>query len=167
MTEKQHKYSMLNRVVLAHIFMWLDQHVKNKEIAMPDICYKLKAAGYASKIINGFSEEEIKFLLKLGKDEEFMEMARTPVSLVVMALEVIKYHVTTVSPELRTPKLNISDKKLMVGKAAYWKFMVNEKKKNQEDYEHQKEVIDDTVKQAVVFYDALFSAIMEHKFKGY
>ena len=165
MTEEQHKYGLLNRVVLAHCWQWLNQHSKEKEAKMPALCYRLKSAGYASRAINGFSEEEQDFLHSLTKDEKFMEIAHKHISLVVMALEAMKYHIENTEPHQRIPKLNISEKKLRVGKAVYTMHMLKTKQLDKKLYDEQKEVIDDTALHSRVWYDYLKNVIMAHNFK--
>jgi len=166
MTDEEKKYGLLNRVVLGNIHMWLDQHSKEKEADMPDICYKLKSAGYASRVINGFSDEERDFMHSLTKDEEFMEIANKHISLVVMALEVMKYHIEHTEPHQRAPKLNINERKLRMGKAVYAIHMLKTKQVNKKLYDKQKEVIDDTEKHSKVWYDNMKKHIFNHNFKG-
>jgi len=165
MTEKQRKAGLLNRIVLAYVYQWLNQHTEKMETEMPDICYKLKSAGYASKAINGFSDEERVKMHKLGKTERHKELEKVHISLVIMALEVMKLHVKTMPVELRTPRLNMSDKKLLQGKGAYTMYMLKAKKVDKEGYEIQKEIIDSTCEHATNWYSFMYSAIIGAPFQ--
>jgi hypothetical protein len=164
MTEEQRRYGLLNRIVLAHMWAWLNQHVENKDADMPDICYKLKSAGFASRAINGFDEQEINMLDDLSKDEKFIPIKDKEISLVIMALEVMKYHVENTEPALRTPKINISDRKLKLGKAAYTMDMLEAKKTAPDVYKRQKEIIGSTAEHAKVWYDFIKDYIMSYNF---
>ena len=166
MTEEQRLYGLMNRIVLAHCELWIRQHTENKDGDLPDICYELKAAGYASRVINGFSDDEAITLSRIAVDSEFIPIKDQEISLVVMALEVMKLHVGSVPQELRRPKLNISDKKLLQGKGAYAMDMLRAKKLNEDMYKRQKEVIEGTSAHAKVWYDWMISAIMSKRFEG-
>ena len=160
MTDEQRKAGLLNRITLAYIYQWLDQHTDRMDTEMPDICYKMKTAGYASKVINGFSDEERVLMNKVGRTERFDELSKVHISLVVMALEVMKLHVQTMPKELRTPRLNISDKKLLQGKAAYAMYMLKAKSQDKKGYEIQKEIIDTTAQHASDWYSYMHESIM-------
>jgi len=166
MTEEQRNAGLLNRIVLAYVYQWLNQHTERSEIDMPDICYKMKSAGYASKAINGFSDEERVKMNKLSKTEEHKKLEKVHISLVIMALEVMKLHVQTMPPELRTPKINISDKKLLMGKGAYALYMLKAKSKDKEGYEVQKEIIDSTCQHASNWYLFFKDAIIDNQLKA-
>ena len=166
MTDEQRRAGLLNRIVLAYVWQWLDQNNERSDVDMPDICYKLKSAGYASKVINGFSDEERSELKIIGESDRFQELSLVHISLVVMALEVMKLHVQTMKPEYRTPKLNISDKKLLQGKGAYAMYMIKAKKIDKEGYEKQKEVIEVTCRHASDWYEYIYSAIIDKTIEG-
>ena len=161
MTEEQRRAGLLNRIVLAYVYNWLNQNSERSGVEMPSICYRLKSAAYASKVINGFSDEERDELKIIGETDRFKELGMVHISLVVMALEVMKLHVKTMPSELRTPKLNISDKKLLQGKALYAMYMLKAKKADKEGYDKQKEVIDTTCDHAVEWYEFIRNAIMK------
>jgi len=164
MTIEKRRAGLLNRITLAYVYQWLNQHTERMETEMPDICYKLKSAGYASKVINGFSDEERVKMNKVGHSPEYKVLEKVEISLVVMALEVMKIHVQTMPPEMRTPKLNISDKKLAQGKGAYAMYMLKAKTQDKTGYDIQKEIIDTTSKHAQDWYSFMYSAIIEGKF---
>ena len=166
MTEEQKNAGLLNRVVLAFIYQWLNQHTETKDVDMPEICYKMKSAGYASKVINSFNDEERERMKKLGETDEHKELEKVHISLVIMALEVMKLHIQTMPPELRTPKLNISDKKLLMGKGAYAIYMLKAKKLDKEGYEIQKEIIDATCEHSKNWYEFMYSGIIGKNLKG-
>ena len=152
-------------MVLAYTYIWLKQHTERMDVEMPPICYKLKSAGYASRAINGFSDDERKIMDKIGKTKEFQDNSQVLISLVVMALEVMKNHVEAMPVELRRPKLNISDKKLVVGRAEYTMYMLKAKQTDKQAYETQRKVIDTTTEHASSWYKFLKNAIMSGEFE--
>ena len=155
----------LHRIVLVHCWAWLDQHVKDKNVDMPTLCYKLKSAGYACKAINGFDDNEAEVLKAIALDKEFEPIKKKEISLVVMALEVMKEHVTKMPKEFRKPIVNISDSKLKAGKGVYAMHMLKAKKIKPELYEEQKEVILDTEQHAKIWYKWMKDAILSGKFE--
>ncbi len=165
MTQIERRYGFFNRIVLSHCELWLKQHIKERESDLPEICYLIKSAGYASRVINAFSDDEARILEAIAKDEEFIPIKEKEISLVIMALEVMKVHVTEIPKELRTPKLNISDKRLKVGKGAYAIHMLKAKRIKPELYEEQKEIIDDTSNHAKVWYSWMRNAIINGKYE--
>jgi len=166
MTEEQRRASLLNRMVLAYTYIWLKQHTERMNVDMPEICYKLKSAGYASKVINGFSDDERRIMDRINETKEFQDNSKVLISLVVMALEVMKNHVEAMPQKLRTPKLNISDKKLVQGKAAYTMYMLKAKRVDKQAYDTQKEVIDTTAEHASSWYNFMKNAIMSGEFEA-
>ena len=164
MTQEQKDYGFINRIVLSHINLWIQQHIDNKDGDLPEICHKLRSAGYASRVINGFSDDEVKVLMAIEKDSEFIPIKDKEISLVIMALEVMKQHVGSVPKELRRPSIHISDKKLLQGKGAYAMDMLKTKISNKEMYGRQKEVIDSTAEHADLWYNWMTEAILSKRF---
>ena len=160
MTEEQRNYSLLNRIVLAYCFQWGNQHGEKMKVPMPDIAYQIKAAGFASKAINGFSDEERERMRNIAEEPKHKELEKVEISLVIMLLQVMKLHVESVPKEFRTPKLNISDKRLIKGKANYALYMLEAKQKDKEGYDIQKEIIDATCDHAVNWYTFMYEQIV-------
>ncbi len=153
--EMMNKYDLLNRTVLAQSNLWIQNHLDEKPgEEIPAICYKIKTAGYNSLHINRFSSEEAKLLKEATNSEEFKPIRETDISLIIMPLEVMKLWVEDVPKEHR-PTINISDKKLLMGKNTYFSYMLEIKKSYPKMYKDQKEIIDRTVRNSRLWYNHL------------
>jgi len=146
------KYDFLNRTVLAQSFIWVQNHIDKRDGELPDICYKIKTAGYNSLHINRFSNEEAKLLEEITTSEEFNPIRNTDISLVVMALEVMRLWIEDV-PKNKRPLININDKKLLRGKNEYLMYMLAVKKSNPDIYQEQKDIIETTSANAQRWYN--------------
>ncbi len=145
-------YDLLNRVVLASCYLWIQNHLNERPKGdIPDICFKIKTAGYNSLHINRFSQEEAELLKTITHSEEFKPIKDTNISLIVMPLEVMRIWIANV-PKDKRPILNINDHKLVRGKHNYLEYMMDIKKKHPEMYEKQKHIIDVTAKNAESWY---------------
>ena len=146
------KYDLLNRTVLAQCHLWIQNHLDERSGGdIPEICYRIKTAGFNSLHINRFSQEEANLLKESTSNEEFQPIKETDISLIVMPLEVMRLWVEDVPKEHR-PIINISDKKLLRGKNEYLMYMLAVKKKNPKMYEDQKEIITRTANNAIMWY---------------
>jgi len=145
------KYSLLNRAVLAQCYLWIDNHTNERDGELPDICYKIRTAGYNSLHINRFSQEEADMLKELTSKDEFKHIREVDISLIVMALEVMKKWIEDV-PKKDRPFININDKKLLFGQNSYFKYMIAVKQKNPEIYQNQKDIMTTTSVNAQLWY---------------
>ncbi len=148
------KYDLLNRAVLAQCFLWVENHTEARDGELPNICYKIRTAGHNSLHINRFSREEAELLKEITQSEAFKLIKETDISLIVMALEVMKIWVTDIPKENR-PIINISDRKLLMGKNTYFAYMISVKKTNPKMYEDQKEIIERTATNSLLWYNHL------------
>jgi len=156
------KYDFFNRCILAQSYVWIQNHIDERSGGdIPDICYRIKTAGFNSLHINRFSHEEAKILETITKSEEFAHIKETNISLIVMPLEVMRLYVERI-PRDKRPIINISDKKLLRGKNEYFPYMIAIRKANPEMYKKQKDIIETTVANASAWYDHM----SKHLIKG-
>lgn len=151
---------MLNRTVLAQTFLWIKDHTEKKEGHIPDICHRIKTAGYNSAMINQFDKDERNMLRTITQTDEFEEIKKVDISMIVMALEVMKLWVLDI-PKKKRPLINISDKKLMMGKNLYTIYMLKCKKENREMYDQQKEIITSSAEHARIWYNYMRSSLVK------
>ncbi len=150
---KPNPYDLLNRTVLSQCYLWTQNHLDDRPNGeIPEICYRIKTAGFNSLHINRFSHEEADILRTITSSEEFKPIKETDISLIVMPLEVMKLWITDVPKEHR-PVINISDKKLLMGKHTYFTYMLKIKKTHPKMYEDQKEIIDRTAENSLAWYN--------------
>lgn len=161
LSQYQLKQCFLGRVILGHVHMWINGHIKQKDGDIPDLCHKLKFEGYKSKTINRFDESEADILREIGDREDFQELKTKPISLIVMALEVVRIWVEDIPAEERCVKMNISDKKLLIGKNIYFRYMMGAKRRNKELYDNQKKIIEETSTHAQSWYNYMKEALFE------
>jgi len=147
------KYDLLNRTVLAQSYVWIQNHLDERAGGdLPEICYRIKTAGFNSLHINRFSQEEATFLKDITSNEDFNNIRKIDISLIVMPLEVMKLWVESV-PRKNRPVVNISDKKLLMGKNAYLIYLLSIKKKNPKIYQEQKDIIERTADNALAWFN--------------
>ncbi len=150
----KNKYDLFNRAVLAQCYLWAENHTNERDGELPGICYKIRTAGFNSLHINRFSSEEAELLKEITQSEEFRPIKETDISLIIMQLEVMKIWVTDIPKENR-PIINISDRRLLMGKNTYFAYMISVKKTNPKIYEDQKEIIERTASNAILWYNHL------------
>ena len=151
MTKKQQ--SLFNRFILAHIWMWTDKSTKDKGVLYtPEFAYRLRTAGFNSRAVNPFTDAEIVIIKQLGDDPDFEEMKLQHISLLVMALEVAKIWTTDIPREDR-PNINISDKKMLLGKNHYLIPLLKMKTSGSKIYDEQKAIVEDTATHALLWYN--------------
>ncbi len=145
-------YDLLNRVCLASSYIWIQNHLDERPKGdIPEICFKIKTAGYNSLHINRFSQEEAELLKTITHSEEFKPIKDTNISLIIMPLCVMKLWIEHV-PKDKRPIININDKKLLMGKNSYFKYMMKIKNTQPEMYEKQKHIIEVTEENAFAWY---------------
>lgn len=146
------QYEMFNRTILAQIYIWIKDHTEKREGHIPEICHRIRTAGYNSAMINQFSEDERLLLREITMTDEFEEIKLVNISMVVMALEVAKLWVNDIPKQLR-PHINVSDKKLKMGKNLYTLYMLKCKQEDRKLYDDQKEIIETTANHANTWYN--------------
>jgi hypothetical protein len=143
---------LFNRIILSHLWLWTDRHTKLTNEYTPPITYKLRTAGFNSRAVHPFSDEEVKRIIALGRDPDFMMINETKNSWLTMALEVARLWAIDIPKEDR-PLININDRRLLMGKHNYFSYLMGEKKKGISIYKEQKEIIQESSLTAVLWYN--------------
>lgn len=151
---------LFNKVVMVSIHQWVQMHIDNNDGKVPEILMRVKTKGYNMKVINGFSDDEVKLLKEIETDPVFMGIKAEKISYLVHALVVLKLWVQDI-PKKERPLLNISDTKLIHGKAVYTKHMLLAKKLDPELYASEKGIIKDTEDAARRWYAYFKVQLME------
>ena len=126
--------------------------MRSEGLELPKLLIDLRSSIIAFKPANVFTEAEAKQVLKYGKDPELLEIIHTEISHVIFILTVIKLWAELI-PKKDRPLLNISDKRLIKGKAEYAMYMLKLKQSNKETYEEKRDIIDTSVKTAEAFME--------------
>ena len=147
----QKQIYLFDRFVLAHIHLWASNHIAKGEHT-PEFCYRLRTAGHQSQTLRYFNPEEGKVITKLGEEKDFLEIKQKEISLIVMALEVARIWVED-RPKSERPNIGISDKKMIMGKNHYFRYLMNMKRKDKDIYNEQKELIEETSSHAIKWYN--------------
>ncbi len=143
--------TLLNKVILFTVDTYIAR-MRSEGLELPSLLNDLRLGIIAYKPANRFTEEESKIVLAYSKDEELTEIIHTEISHIVFILIVIKLWAELI-PKKDRPFLNISDKRLMKGRAEYAMFMLKLKQRNKESYEDKKDIIDISVKTAELFIE--------------
>ena len=161
LSEKERLY-LFNRVILAHLELWVQEHIDNDDGEVPDILLQMKTKGFQMRIINGFTPKEIKILKKIESTDEFKEIKNSDIqiSYLVHSLVVLKLWIEDIPKDDR-PALNIAEDRLKYGKAYYTKHMLLAKKLDHEFYEKEKIIIDNTEKAATKWYKLIKKQILK------
>ncbi len=157
MTNKQ--INLLNRICAAQIYIWTESALEESK-NIPDILLKIKPRVYASVVINRFDNEERKFIESIAKSDKIEALKQNQTSAVIQALEVLKLWTEDIPKEKRI-NLNVSDKKLVVGKNHYLMDMLKLKKMNKDIYTETKDVIDKSMENAFIWYETVKETIKE------
>ncbi len=157
MTNKQ--INLLNRICAAQIYIWTESALEESK-NIPDILLKIKPRVYASVVINRFDNEERKFIESIAKSDKIEALKQNQTSAVIQALEVLKLWTEDIPKEKRI-NLNVSDKKLVVGKNHYLMDMLKLKKMNKDVYTETKDVIDKSMENAFIWYETVKETIKE------
>lgn len=153
------KYQMFNNVLLRHVLQYIDTE-KKEDNHIPDIAHKIRLQAFYFKAINNFTDEEIKQLMEIGEEEEFIWIKNKEISLIVMALELMKLWVDIVPKENR-PVFNISDKKLTMGKNHYILGLIDLKHREPELYKEKKEIVESTAAHAKVWFSYMTDKLVK------
>ncbi|RLF26901.1 MAG: hypothetical protein DRN14_06145, partial [Thermoplasmata archaeon] len=128
----KNKIDFFNRIILASAYLWIKGHIETKGSGnIPDICYRVKTAGYNSIHINRFSEEEGRIVKEITMSDEFKPIKDAEISLVIMSLVVMKIWIADI-PKKQRPIININDRALTLGKNQYLTHMIELKREDLE-----------------------------------
>ena len=153
---------LFNRFILAHLHLWVSKSTDDESITYtPEFAYRLRTAGFNSKAINGFNDSEVDLIKKLGVDPDFEELKKKEISLLVMALQIAKLWTEDIPKEDR-PNINISDKKMIVGKKHYVMELLKMKVKGSSIYDDQKAIVEETAVHALLWYNYVHKYIQEN-----
>ena len=141
---------IFNQLVLFTCHSYLEKS-QNDGLNLSPIHHQLKASISAYMMLHRFSKAEAKIITDLGEDERLKKITATEVSYLVYVLELVKLFVETV-PKSERPHLNISDKRLKHGKAHYFAFMLEMKRRDPEQYKKTKDLVNDSVLSAKHFF---------------
>ena len=144
-------YSLFNKIILFTIDIYIDR-IRSDGIQIPKVLERLKIVMVTYKMNNKFTIEEKDLLLGFAKEEELQNIVRTSISHLVFILTVIKLWVEIVPKEDR-PSFNMSDRKLVKGKAVYTIQMLKLKRSDKNSYEEKKAIIQKSVETAEKFMD--------------
>jgi hypothetical protein len=154
-------YQLFNKVLLFTVDMYIDK-MRQEGVELPEILNKLKIAIVSYKAHNKFTKEEADFILKCKDDEKLQSIVNVEISHIIFILTLIKLWVELV-PKKERPILNISDKKLIKGKAEYAILMLKLKYSDEKAYKEKKAIIDKSVDTAEAFMDYHLNLLKEDK----
>ena len=141
--------------------MYIDK-MRQEDVELPEILSRLKVAIVGYKAHNKFTKEEADFILKCKNDEKLRSIINVEISHLVFILTLIKLWVELI-PKKDRPILNISDKKLIKGKAEYALLMLKLKHSDEKAYKEKKVIIDKSVNTAEAFIDYHLNLLKEDK----
>ncbi len=142
---------LFNKVILFTIDAYITR-MRSDSLELPTLLTDLKLSIITFKPANMFTEEESKKVIAYGKDPELKEIVETEISHIIFILTVIKLWAELISKKDR-PFLNISDKRLIKGKAEYAMYMLGLKQTDNDKYKGKKDIINTSVKTAERFID--------------
>lgn len=151
---------MFNKVIMSNIHYWIQIHMENDYGPVPEILIKVKTKFSHQLKLNGFSKEEIDDLKEIESSPDFIGTSDKPISYLMHSLLVLKYWVEDIPKEKR-PFLNMSDKKLIYGKAVYAKHMLMAKNIDPDLYHKEKDIIADTEEASLSWYKYFRNQVKE------
>lgn len=161
MTTKQ---LFLNKTCLVQCEQWIANHLDKGEIPdIPDICFKIKYAGYVMRTQVGFTQQETDILKEISEHEDFKPIKEKHVSLIVMALEVMRLWAENTPKDDRSGIPPMSNKKLLLGKNSYFRYLLKIKNTQPELYREQKDIIEESAANAVLWYNYISQKIIKEK----
>ena len=148
----EHNYETFNKIILNTIHIY-NKQAREDKMELPKILYRLDSALVVYKINNGFTKEEVEWVKSYSvNDETLKEITKKPVSFIVFSLELIRLLTSRLDAKNR-PNFNINDKKLLIGRAEFFRSMLAMKKEDPESYIKKKLIIDDSVLVAQELFD--------------
>ena len=142
--------------------MWISKSTDDVNVKYtPEIAYRLRTAGFNSKAVNGFTDSEVVLIKTLGKEPDFEELKKKHISLLVMALEITRIWVEDI-PKKDRPSINISDKKMLLGKNHYLIPLLKMKVRGSSMYDEQKAIVQETAIHSQKWYNWVYKYIKEN-----
>ena len=154
-------YSFFNKVILFTIDLYIDK-IREEDVVIPKSLERLKLVMINYKLNNKFSMKERDIIIEITKEKELQDIIQTHISHIIFILTIVKLWVEMV-PKKDRPKFNISDKKLIKGKAEYAINMLKLKQVDENSYKEKKEVIQKSVETAEKFMDYHFRKLVIKK----
>jgi len=145
------KYITFNKLVLYTCEAYITKSIED-ELTIAPIHKNLQIAIRGYMIMGRFSPLEAKRIISLNKDEKLKAITEKNISFLVYVLELIKLWVDDV-PKKHRPHLNISDKKLRVGRSLFAMGMLKLKQSDEDKYQELRDIIDVSVDVAREFYE--------------
>ena len=145
------KYDTFNKAILYTIDSYIRASIKDGLEPSP-LHFRIMGATKAYMTFNPLHKEDISALKSLAGNESLKRITSVKVSFLVYTLELIKQFIEQVPKEYR-PFLNISDKKLIIGRGSFAVGMLKLKQKDKEKHAELTEIINDRIVTAKHFFD--------------
>ena len=131
-----------NKLILHTAFMYFEKAIENECYQRAAILeLKTKLQGY--RVFHRFSQDEAKYITKLGEDEFMKKLKEQFVDFAVYAIYLMVNWIEVTEKKDR-PSINISDTKIRKIKSEIIMDMLRLKKSDSDTYANIKEVIDTT-----------------------
>ena len=151
-------YITFNKLILFTVEAYITRSIEDG-LSVDPLHLRLKSAIKGYMIMSRFSKEEAEKLFEFGKDPRLQRITEQDVSFLVFALELMKLLIEDVPRNMR-PHLNISDKRLKIGRGLFVVDMLKIKKRDEKRYKEFREIIDTSVVTAKQFYAYHFEKLV-------
>lgn len=155
------KYETFNKVILYTIDSYIRKSIE-EGLEPSKLHYRLMGATKVFKRENPITDEDREAIDFIRTDETLRKIVSVDVSFLVYTLELIKQFIEQVPKEHR-PFLNISDKKLIIGRGSFAVGMLELKRRDEEKYNELKEVINDSIVTAKKFFNYHLEELVNNK----
>lgn len=155
------RYETFNKVILYTIDSYIRKSIEDGLEPSP-LHFRLLGATKVFIRENPITKEDRERIDFIRKDETLKKIVSVDVSFLVYTLELIKQFVEQVPKECR-PNLNISDKKLIIGRGSFAVGMLELKRRDKEKYDEIKEIIDDSIITAKHFFNYHLEKLVQDK----
>lgn len=159
--DKLNKYDTLSKVILYTILSYIEKSIEEGLEPSP-LHFRLLGATRVYKRENPINDYDREAMKPLRESEELRKIVSTDVSFLVYTLELIKQYVEQVPKEYR-PLLNISDKKLIIGRGSFAVGMLQLKRRDAEKHAELTEIIQDSIVTAKHFFNFHLRELVENK----
>lgn len=153
------KYDTLNKVILYTIKSYIEKSIEEGLEPSP-LHFRLLGATRVFKRENPINDDDREAMKQIRESEELQRIVKTDVSFLVYTLELIKQYVEQVPKEYR-PMLNISDKKLIIGRGSFAVGMLQLKQRDAEKHAELTEIINDSIVTAKHFFSFHMRELIE------
>jgi len=151
---------LFNRLVLAQAYIFSKQ-CEQDNADMPPIAYRIKTAAFNSFHINRFDDEERACIKNIAELPGMEELKKMQTSAIINILELIRIWVEEIPREDR-PNINISDKKLLLGKNHYVLHMMKLRKNKPDVHSEMKELVQLSTESVEKWYNMAYIYIKEN-----